>query len=79
MVFFCLGAILWYSLFYRSRYIPRWFAAWGIASVSLVTLAVLMALYDPALQLPTVMLAPYMVFEGLIGPWLMIKGITPQT
>jgi hypothetical protein len=78
MVFFCLGAILWYSLFYRSRYIPRWFAAWGIASVSLVTLAVLMALYDPALQLPTVLLAPYMVFEGLIGPWLMIKGITVE-
>jgi hypothetical protein len=76
MVFFCLGAILWYSLFYRSRYVPRWFAAWGVASVSLVTLAVLMALYDPAVQLPTVMLAPYMVFEGLIGPWLMIRGIT---
>jgi len=78
MVFFCLGAILWYALFYRSRYIPRWFAVWGVASVSLVTIAVLMALYDPALQMPTVMLAPYMVFEGLIGPWLMIRGITVE-
>jgi hypothetical protein len=75
MLFFCLGGILWYSLFFKSAYIPRVFAAWGVVSVSLVTINVLGALWDRDSGLLMPMLVPYVVFEFLIGPWLMIKGI----
>jgi hypothetical protein len=75
MLFFCLGGILWYTLFYRSKYIPRVLAAWGLISVSLVTVNVLLMLYDRTFGLVMIMLAPYLVFEALIGPWLMVKGI----
>jgi hypothetical protein len=75
MLFFCLGGILWYYLFYRSRYIPRVLAAWGLVAVCLVSINVLLVLYDPTFGLIMVALAPYLVFEALIGPWLMIKGI----
>jgi hypothetical protein len=77
-LFFCLGGILWYYLFYRSRYIPRILSVWGLATVCLVLLKTLLALYDPDLGrvIPDVIVgAPYIVFEALIGPWLMIKGI----
>jgi hypothetical protein len=86
MLFFCLGGILWYSLFFRSAYIPRAFAAWGVISVSLVTINVVAVLWDRDFGLTMPMLLPYVVFEFLIGPWLMIKGIpksqqirSPQT
>jgi hypothetical protein len=75
MLFFCLGGILWYSLFFKSAYIPRLFAAWGVVSVSLVTINVLVVLWDRENGLVMPMLLPYVVFEFLIGPWLMIKGI----
>jgi hypothetical protein len=75
MLFFCLGGILWYSLFHRSRYIPRVLSAWGVAAVSLVLINVLVVLYDRDVELIMIMLAPYLLFEALIGPWLMIKGI----
>jgi hypothetical protein len=75
MLFFCLGGILWYYLFVRSKYIPRVLSIWGLAAVSLVLINVLLVLYDRSLEPQTIMLAPYLVFEALIGPWLMIKGI----
>jgi hypothetical protein len=75
MLFFCLGGILWYTLFYRSKYIPRVLSAWGLVAVSLVTINILLVLYDRSFDLVMIALAPYLVFEALIGPWLMVKGI----
>ena len=78
MLFFCLGGILWYYLFYRSRYIPRVLSVWGLAAVSLVFIMTLLGLYDRDLGrvIPVMIIgAPYIVFEALIGPWLMVKGI----
>ena len=75
MLFFSLGGILWYTLFYRSRYIPRALSIWGAAAVSLVAINIILVLYDRNIELQMLLLAPYLVFEFLIGPWLMIKGI----
>jgi hypothetical protein len=78
MLFFCLGGILWYYLFYRSRYIPRVLSAWGLATVCVLFILTLLTLYDRDLGsvIPLFIIgAPYIVFEALIGPWLMIKGI----
>jgi hypothetical protein len=75
MLFFCLGGILWYYLFHRSRYIPRVLSVWGLAAVSLVSINVMLVLFDRSIELQMIMLAPYLLFEASIGPWLMIKGI----
>jgi hypothetical protein len=75
MLFFCLGGILWYYLFYRSKYIPRVLSGWGLVAVSLVLINILLVLFDRSFDLQMIMLAPYLVFEALIGPWLMVKGV----
>ena len=75
MLFFCLGGILWYYLFFTSKYIPRFLSAWGVVSVSLVLINILLVLFDRSIELQMIMLVPYLLFEALIGPWLMIKGI----
>jgi len=66
---------LWFYLFYRSRYIPRVLSVWGLASICLLSINVLLALYDPDVGKIMIMGIPYLVFEALIGPWLMVKGI----
>ena len=75
MLFFSLGGILWYYLFYRSKYIPRVLSIWGIVAVSIVAINVILVLFDRSIELQMILLAPYLVFEALIGPWLMVKGI----
>jgi hypothetical protein len=75
MLFFCLGGILWYYLFHRSKYIPRALSIWGLVAVSLVSINVMLVLFDRNIELQMIMLAPHLLFEALIGPWLMVKGI----
>ncbi len=78
MLFFCLGGILWYYLFFKSRYIPRVLSVWGLATVCVLFILTLLTLYDPDLGsvIPLLIIGgPYIVWEALIGPWLMIKGI----
>jgi hypothetical protein len=79
MLFFCLGGILWYYLFYRTEVIPRALSAWGLVAVCLVSINVLLMLYDRNMELIMIMLAPYLVFEALIGPWLMVKGLRDRS
>jgi hypothetical protein len=75
MLFFCLGGILWYYLFYISGYIPRWLSVWGLASICLASIPVLLALYDrdflPAAQILFLLYFPY---ELVFGVWLIVKG-----
>ena len=76
MLFFCLGGILWYYLFYVSGYIPRALSLWGLAAVGLISIPVLLVLYDRDFRARPVMIlgAPYAPFELVLGLWLIVKG-----
>jgi len=73
MLFFCLGGILWYYLFYRSNYIPRILSLWGILAVSLALIGTLLVIFD--LEPLIILVIPNGLFELTIGIWLMLKGI----
>jgi hypothetical protein len=74
MLFFCLGGILWYYLFYVSRYIPRALSVWGLAAVCLLSIPVLCVLYDRDFTLAMVLGLPYAPYELFLGAWLIVKG-----
>jgi hypothetical protein len=74
MLFFCLGGILWYYLFYVSRCIPRVLSVWGLAAVCLLSIPVLCVLYDRDFTLAMVMGLPYAPYELFLGVWLIVKG-----
>ena len=77
-MFFCLGGILWYYLFYKSKYIPRALALWGVITVVPILIFGFLTLYDRELGrgIPMMIIGiPYIMFEALIGPWLMVRGI----
>jgi hypothetical protein len=75
MLFFCMGAILWYYLLYVSNAIPRALSIWGLVAICLLTIPVLLELYDRDF-LPTagILALPYLPFELVLGFWLVIKG-----
>jgi hypothetical protein len=73
MLFFGLGGILWYYLFYRSKYIPRVLSVWGILAVSLALIGTLLVIFD--LEPMIILVIPNGLFELTIGLWLVLKGI----
>ena len=75
MLFFCLGGILWYSLFYKSKYLPRVLSVWGLLAVSLALIGTLLVIFD--FEPSIILVIPNGLFELAIGLWLMFKGIRP--
>jgi len=76
MVFYCIGGFLFYFLFFRSRYIPRVLALWGLIAVSLGFIGELFALFG--YEVPLYVFLPILPFELAIGVWLMVKGFMQQ-
>jgi len=76
-VFFGLGSTVFSYLWFRSRYIPRGLAAWGIFAslvMVIVTLAIMVVPSLEAVVIPAYF-APIFIFEVTLGFWLLVKGI----
>ncbi len=73
MLFYCLGGILWFYLFYRARYIPRVISVFGLAIVSLGLIGMVLTLF--AVNTYRILLFPILPLELAVGLWLMIRGI----
>ena len=80
MLFFSLGALLFYYLFLKSKYIPKLFSIWGIISTSLALFATLIILFGYNLDLIIYLIAflPILPLELSIGVWLIVKGFRLQ-
>jgi len=77
LVFFGLGSTVFAYLWFKSRYIPRALAAWGIFSslvVAIVTLAIMVFPSLAAVVIP-IYFVPIFIFEVTLGIWLLVKGI----
>ncbi len=80
MLFFGLGGILWYYLFYKSKYIPKALALWALVLMPLMPIDVLLFLLGVGLDsiLRMALLFPliaYLPYEGILGIWFIVKGI----
>ena len=73
MLPFAVGALLFYTLFFRSRYIPRALSLFGLVAASLGLIGTLLVLlgYD----VPVIVVALNFPFEVTVGVWLIVKGI----
>lgn len=72
---FAPGGLMYYSVFYRSRLLPRWLSAWGIAAELLMLVACLSALFsrNPVTSY-TILVLPIAVQEIVMAVWLIARG-----
>ena len=76
IIFVGLGSIVFFYLFFKSKYIPRILAAFGIASFFLMLVGSLVNILTPHYaELAMLSYAPAILFELTIGAWLLIKGV----
>jgi hypothetical protein len=74
--FLSLGTIVYCGLLYRSRYVPRVLAGLGIVSFVLMPVGTVVSLLLPQYKdLAMAAWAPGIVFEVVIGGWLLLNGV----
>ncbi|MFC1787306.1 DUF4386 domain-containing protein [Halobacteriota archaeon] len=72
MVFYCMGGMLFYYLFLKSKYVPKVLSLFGIMAASLGFIGELFALFG--YDVPLYVFLPILPFELAIGVWLIVKG-----
>jgi hypothetical protein len=76
---FCVGAFMYYYLFFQSRLIPRWLSGWGIVAIILMMTACFLALFsgNPVTGY-TLLVLPIALQEMVLAVWLIAKGFNPS-
>ncbi|RAJ11505.1 DUF4386 domain-containing protein [Arenibacter echinorum] len=74
MVFLGLNLVLFSYLFLKSRYVPKSLAVFGMVSYALVLGFALVSILFPKLS-ALALTVPSILFELIIGVWLLTKGI----
>jgi hypothetical protein len=73
------GALMYYSVFYRFRLVPRWLTGWGIAAeFPLLTACLLATFGHTPVTSYTLLILPIAIQEYVLAAWLIFKGFTPS-
>jgi len=82
VIVFTLGALMLYSVLYKSKLIPRFISAWGfIAAAVMLTGSVLIMVEmftEISLGLELILTLPIAVNEMVLAVWLIVKGFNPS-
>jgi hypothetical protein len=77
LLFFALGAFLWYGLFFTTRLVPRGLSVWALLAMVLVLAGILPQVWDHSINVPLTLDIPYLPFELVVGLWLLVRGASP--
>jgi hypothetical protein len=75
-----IGALMYYSVFYQFRLIPRWLTVWGLVGVTLTIISCLLVMFHliPGFGIIQVVVnVPILLQEMVLAVWLIAKGINP--
>ncbi len=72
-----IGTIIFFSLFYKAEYIPKFLSIWGIVGFGLMLVASVLQVLDVSFGEIVSGIAAVLViiFELVLGIWLIVKGI----
>lgn len=79
-IVFILGAVMFYTVLYRSRLIPRWLSGWGLlGTVPYMASALLgmFAVIEHESSTETLLFMPLAVQEMVMAIWLIVRGFNP--
>jgi len=80
-IVFSLGALMFYSILYQSRLVPRWLSGVGLIVVVISWAAnwlPMLGLASPGLPILSYMQMPLALQEMVLAVWLIVKGFNPS-
>ncbi|GAJ05707.1 unnamed protein product [marine sediment metagenome] len=82
VVVFTLGALMLYSVLYKSKLIPRFISAWGFIAAAVMLTGSVMIMVEMfteiSLGLELILTLPIAVNEMVLAIWLIVKGFNPS-
>ncbi len=81
VLLWCIGALMYYTVFYQYRLVPRWLSGWGLIGITLTTIAAVLVMLGVIPGFGTVQMIanlPIMPQEIVFAIWLIVKGINPS-
>jgi hypothetical protein len=82
VLFFGLGALLYYAVLFRARLVPRWLAGGGVVGAVMTMTSAVLVLMGTTTPMATPHLLlnlPIFVQEMVLAVWLLTKGFTSRT
>ena len=74
-----VGGVLYFALFFRARFLPRWLSAWGMVTYLVIgTVASLIVLYPNLEDHVMLFFVPGALFEWVVAFWLLFAGINTR-
>jgi len=79
-VFFIIGALILYSILYKSKLVPRFISVWGLISTASLIAANVLDVPDvtQGFSPGQILYFPIMTGEVLLAVWLIAKGFNPS-
>jgi len=80
LIFIGMGGTVFCYLFYKSKYVPRILAAWGILTYLTMLILSIVSILTPNFSevIKMAFYAPGGLFELIFGLWLLIKGVNAE-
>lgn len=81
LICWCIGAYMYYGIFYRYRLVPRWISAWGLIGITLASIAsvlVMLGVIPGFGTVQTIANLPILPQEIVLAIWLIAKGVSPS-
>jgi hypothetical protein len=81
VLFFGLGGLMYYWVFFQAALLPRWLSAWGIVGVALSIVAAVLVLFQVTVPMSTAHILlnlPIGVQEMVFAVWLIARGFDPR-
>lgn len=78
----CIGAMMYYSIFYQYRLVPRWLTVWGLVGITLTGISCMLVMFHlipTAGTIQVILSLPILVQELVLAVWLIVKGFNPST
>ena len=78
---FSLGALIFYTLLFQSKLIPRWLSVWGLVAITLHLATGFLTIFGSQTAFDTsnmVMNSQIFLQEMVMAVWLIVKGFNPS-
>lgn len=82
LISWCIGALMYYYVFYIAKLVPKWLSIWGIVGVILCIMASLLVMFNIIElfgNIQVILNAPIALQEMILALWLIFKGFNPMT
>jgi len=79
-IVFILGALMFYTVLYQSKLVPRWLSGWGLIAALLYLAAGFLVLFgtiEPMSTTDSLLQMPLGIQEMVLALWLIVKGFNP--